>query len=389
MITIEPNIYYVLLSILGASFIILLLYQFIMYRRIYANNKKVKTTTNSYPPLSVIITVKEVPQRLSRNLPYILNQDYSNFEVIIVNENSDEETNEVIMNLEQTYKNLHHTFIPDSTRYVSTKKLAVSLGIRASHYDWLVFTEIDSYPSSDQWLKKMSENFSDNTDIVIGYSNYEKKKGIFARYITFDMLFFSMRYLGAALLKCPYTGFGHNLCYRKSLFANSKGFSSHLQLQRGEDDLFINSVANSTNTKVETSPESVVKIEVPDFHQTWKEEKLSYAVTSHFYKGISRYIMGFDSFIRYIFLLSVAVNLTISIIESNWIITGLVSFVFIFIEIITIVTINQTAKSMNERRFYLSVPLFLFIRPMKNLNFKIHKMFGSKKEFMRKIIQNA
>lgn len=365
-----------------------MLYQLILYGRIYHNNKK-KIDTNNYPSLSVIITVKEFPQKLNRNLPYILNQDYPNFEVIIVNENLNEETNKELINLEQTYKNLYHTFIPDSTRYISTKKLALTLGIRASHYDWLVFTEIDSHPISNQWLKKMSRNFTDGTDIVIGYSNYEKKKGEFTRYITFDTLLFSMRYLGSALLKCPYTGFGRNLCYRKNLFNESKGFSSYLQLQRGEDDLFINATASSTNTKVETSPESVIKIEVPENHQTWKEEKLSYAITSHFYKGSSKYFMGFESCIRYIFLFSFVVSITLSIHESNWIITSVISFLFILIGTITLVTINQTARTLNERHFYFSVPLYLFLLPIRNLNYKFHRTFGNKKEYMRKIIQNA
>ena len=378
----------IFLLILGVSFIILLLYQLILYRRIYHNNKK-KFDINNYPSLSVIITVKEVPQKLNRNLPYILNQDYPNFEVIIVNENLDEETNEELINLEQTYKNLHHTFIPDSTRYISTKKLAITLGIRASHYDWLVFTEIDSHPISNQWLKKMSRNFTDGTDIVIGYSNYEKKKGEFTRYITFDTLLFSMRYLGSALLKCPYTGFGRNLCYRKNLFNKSKGFSSYLQLQRGEDDLFINATASSTNTKVETSPESVIKIEVPENHQTWKEEKLSYAVTSHFYKGFSKYFMGFESCIRYIFLFSSVVSIILSIHQSNWIITSVISFLCLLIGTITLVKINQTARTLNERHFYFPVPIYLFLLPIKNLNYKFHRIFGNKKEYMRKIIQNA
>lgn len=389
MIIFNSYINIILLSILGASFIILLLYQLILYKRIYYNNKKKKDIdTNNYPPLSVIITVKKVPRKLNRNLPYILNQDYPNFEVIIVNENLDEETNEEIIKLQQTHKNLHQTFIPDSTRYVSTKKLAITLGIRASHYDWLVFTEIDSHPISNQWLKKMSRNFTDGTDIVIGYSNYEKKKGEFTRYITFDTLLFSMRYLGSALLKCPYTGFGRNLCYRRDLFNESKGFSSYLQLQRGEDDLFINTTASSTNTKVETSPESIIKIEVPEI-QTWKEEKMSYAVTSHFYKGFSKYFMGFESCIRYIFLFSFVVNLILFIHESNWIITCAISFLFLLIEIVTLVTINQTAKTLNERHFYFSVPIYLFVLPIRNLNYKFHRIFGNKKEFMRKIIQNA
>lgn len=381
-----------IILIFGISFIILSIYHFLLYSQIIRKNKKKKEvieTSNVVPPISVIIPSKDASKKLNSNLPFILNQDYPDFEVIVVNDNSEEETNDTLMLLEKQYDNLHHTFIPNTTRYVSTKKLALSLGIKASKNEWLVFTEVDCRPASDQWLKSLSSNFSPSTDIILGYSNYEKAKGYFSKYITYDQLIFSMRYLGSALLGFPYTGQGQNLCYRKSLFAKAKGFSSNLKLQRGEDDLFINCTATRANTRIEISAESVIRKEVPEFHQTWKEDKISYFVTSQLYHGIARFVMGFESLIKYIFFISYIFILALSSYNNNWFIIGGSTLVTILYWINTFIIINKTTSILNDRHFYFTLPFFSLIRPLKNLRFKLHKAFMKKDDFMRKIIQNA
>ena len=98
-------------------------------------------------------------------------------------------------------------------------------------------------PASNQWLKLMARNFTPQTQIVLGYSGYDRTKGWLHKRTAFDTLFQSLRYLGFALAGKPYMGIGRNLAYRKELFFQQKGFSKYLNLQRGEDDLFINQLA--------------------------------------------------------------------------------------------------------------------------------------------------
>ena len=368
----------------GILFFIQSCYHWGLYQNLYLHCKKEKKETDT-PPLSVILVAKDAASDLQKNLPAILEQDYPEFEVIVIYEQSaDDNCEDVLKLLQEKYPHLHHSFIPDSARYISHKKLGITMGIKASHYDWLVFTEPNCRPESNQWLRKMARNFTSNTDIVLGYSNYEKTKGWFNRKITFDTMLNSMRQLGRAIGGHPYTGCGRNLAYRKSLYYNQKGFASHLNLQRGEDDLFVNRTANKKNTRIETSPESIVRITAPHFKKNWAEDKLSYNMTSHYFKGISRYVMGFETCSRLLFFLAIIACLVYGIWIQDWITVGIASFLWLIRFILLLVVFRKISIALGERKFYSTLLLFDWMQPLWNLRFKIQQRAIRKDEFMRK-----
>ena len=368
----------------GILFFIQSYYHLGLYRNLHLHSKKEKKETDT-PPLSVILVAKDAASDLQKNLPAILEQDYPEFEVIAIYEQSaDDNCEDVLKLLKEKYPHLHHSFIPDSARYISHKKLGITMGIKASHYDWLVFTEPNCCPSGNQWLRKMARNFTTDTDIVLGYSNYEKTKGWFNRKITFDTLLNSMRYLGMAIGGHPYMGCGRNLAYRKSLYYEQKGFSSHLTLQRGEDDLFINRCANKKNTRVEASPESIVRITAPHFKKTWCEDKLSHNTTSRYFKGMSRYIMGFETCSRLLFFLAIMACLAYGILLQDWITVGIASLLCLLRFILLLVVFRKTSLALGERKFYSTLLLFDWMQPLWNLRFKIQQRSIRKDEFMRK-----
>ena len=368
----------------GILFFIQSCYHLGLYRNLYLHSKKEKKETDT-PTLSVIIVAKDAASDLQKNLPAILEQDYPEFEVIVIYEQSaDDNCEDVLKLLKEKFPHLHHSFIPDSARYISHKKLGITMGIKASHYDWLVFTEPNCRPESNQWLRKMARNFTSDTDIVLGYSNYEKTKGWFNRKITFDTMLNSMRQLGRAIEGHPYTGCGRNLAYRKSLYYNQKGFASHLNLQRGEDDLFVNRTANKRNTRIETSPESIVRITAPHFKKNWAEDKLSYNMTSHYFKGISRYVMGFETCSRLLFFLAIIACLVYGIWIQDWITVGIASFLWLIRFILLLVLFRKTSIALGERKFYSTLLLFDWMQPLWNLRFKIQQRAIRKDEFMRK-----
>ncbi|MBR5541068.1 MAG: glycosyltransferase [Bacteroides sp.] len=368
----------------GILFFIQSCYQLGLYRNLYLQSRKNKEETET-PPLSVIIVAKDAASDLRKNLPAILEQEYPNYEVIVIHDRSmDNECEDVLKLLQEKYLHLHHSFIPDSARYISHKKLGITMGIKASQHEWLVFTEANCHPESNQWLRKMARNFTPKTDIVLGYSNYEKTDGWFNRKITFDTLQNSMRYLGMAIAGHPYMGCGRNLAYRKSLYYNQKGFTTHLNLQRGEDDLFINQAANGQNTKVEASAESIMRIAAPTFPKYWKEDKLSYAITSRYYQGSSKYLMGLETCSRILFLLLVIASILWGILTFSWCTIGIASLLWLARYIMQCLIFHQTSVALNERKFYSSLLLFDWMHPLWNLRFKLLQRYLHKNEFMRK-----
>jgi hypothetical protein len=208
-------------------------YYLSLYRSLYAHPTQGLSTDT--PPLSVIIVAKDQTEALQAHLPAILTQDYPEFEVIVVHDDAATECDDLLKRLEAEHKHLYHTFIPQSARYISHKKLGIAMGIKAAHHNLFVFTEPDSAPVSDQWLRRIAAHFTPSTDIVLGYSNYTPA----ARHsslLLYDRALQQMRSLGMANEGHPYTASGRNMAYRRSLYQSQRGFLAHLDLQRGESE---------------------------------------------------------------------------------------------------------------------------------------------------------
>lgn len=376
----------ILPTILGTLFLTQIIYYLGLYNKVYAHSKAdlAAGASTETPPLSVIIVAKDASHELQQNLPSILEQDYPQFEVIVIYDRLAEDCDDVLKILEDKYTNLYHTFIPDSARYISHKKLGITMGIKASRYDWLVFTESNCRPQSNQWLRKMARNFTPATDIVLGYSNYEKTSGWFNKKIIFDTLLNAMRYLGMAISGRPYMGTGRNLAYRKSLYYKQKGFSSHLNLQRGEDDLFINETANNHNVRVETSPESIIRISAPKYKRIWCEEKISYMATSRFFKGGARYLMGWETCSRLMLYAATITTLIVGVIFHRWILLGIALLLWTLRFVVQFLVFRKTGKALGERKFGALLPVFDVSQPMWNFGFKLQQKLRRKDEFMRK-----
>lgn len=379
----------ILLITTGILLLIQLLYYFCLYNRIHLRSRAVKRDNVHFaqelPPVSVIICAREESENLHRNLVAVLEQDYPQFEVIVINDGDTDESEDYLTLLEEKYPHLYHSFVPDSSRYISRKKLAVTLGIKASKYEWLVFTEANCRPQSNQWLRLMARNFTSRTQVVLGYSGYEQGKGWLHKRVAFDNLFTSMRYIGFALAGSPYMGIGRNLAYRKELFYAQKGFSAHLNLQRGDDDLFINHVATAENTRVETDANAIVRMQPVFRARDWREQKISYASTARLYHGPQRWLAGFETLSRLAFYASFMAALVVGILNFNWLAAGIALFAWMLRFSVQAIIINKAAKDLDDkRRYYCSLPVFDILQPMQSLRWKLYCLFRKKSGFLRK-----
>ena len=374
----------ILLSVAGLLFLIQVIYYLALYNRIRTHNKAVRRNKLSFSevlsPLSIVIYAKNETENLRSFLPSVLEQDYPEFEVIVVNDGPTDESEELLSLLSRDYPHLHRSFTPENSRYISHKKLALTLGIKASKYDWLVFTEANCHPLSKNWLRLMARNFTPGTDIVLGYSGYERMKGWMHKKIAFDTLFISMRYLGYALARKPYMGIGRNMAYRKELFFQQEGFSAHLNLQRGDDDLFVNKIATKKNTRVETDVNATILMRPIQHKTNWREEKVSYMATSQYYKGSQRYVLGFETFTRILFYLAVIATIIFGTLDKHWQVAGIGGFLWLVRFMIQAIIINKTAKQVGEsRRYYFALPVFDILQPLQSLGFKIFRIFRGKR----------
>lgn len=365
--------------------IIQLGYAFALYNRLHRLFKRQagKEPAGEFPPLSVIIVTKDSGTALKENLPLILEQDYPVFEVIVINDKSAGEDENILKLIGNRYHHLYYSFIPETARYINRKKLGIAMGIKASRYDWIVVTEPQCKPVSSRWLKSLAVHFTPETDIVLGYSNYDQETKGFARHIRLDGMFQAMRYLGRAASGHPYMGIGRNLAYRKSLYQSHKGFTSQLNLQRGEDDLFVNETATSQNTKVALNPESFVRLSVPSYKRIWFEEKINAQVTGHYYQGKARLSNGIETVTCALFHLMTLAGLVYCALNSEWIATGLIGSGWLIRFAIYMTIFKRTSKDLQEN-FCCSLPFFDLFRPLYSLQLQLLYRFRNKEDFSRR-----
>ena len=211
--------------------------------------------------ISVVIATHNQADALRSNLPRILEQEYERFEVIVVNNASTDDTEDVLKTLELKYANLHHTFTPSGARHISHKRLSLTIGIKAAQYEWLLLTEPDSRPCSPHWLSIMAGHFHDGIQIVLGYANYMPDKRLLSRKTIFFNLFHQMQYLPWATRHKAYRCNPANIAYRKSLFMAHKGFADDINLIGGVTELLVNRHSCVGNTAVSLHPDSKVECE--------------------------------------------------------------------------------------------------------------------------------
>lgn len=212
-------------------------------------------------PISIILAVHDNARELERNLPVMLTQDYAaGYEVIVVVDKGEDDTDDVLTRLSNEYNNLYATFVPDSSRYMSKRKLAVTLGVKAAKHEWIMMTEATCKPDSDQWLKTMGRHCTDNNDMVIGYSNYHQEATDFQR---FERLLTQRYLLSTARYHTAYRSEPGNLMFRKSLFMNGRGYEGNLKYIRGEYDFLVNKIASKGRTAVVLSPEACLVEDSP------------------------------------------------------------------------------------------------------------------------------
>ena len=210
-------------------------------------------------PVSIIVCAHDEEQNLKELIPLLLSQDYPQFEVIVVNDRSNDNTFDWL--IEETKKDhrlrmVHVNRLPE---HVTGKKYAITLGVRAATFDWLLFTDADCRPSSNYWIKEMNSRVDESAQFVLGFSPYTKSRGFLNLFIRFETLLTAVQYLSFGLLKMPYMGVGRNLAHRKSFFMEQKGFTNMLHIEGGDDDLYVNRHATGANTRVCLHPQATVR----------------------------------------------------------------------------------------------------------------------------------
>jgi glycosyltransferase involved in cell wall biosynthesis len=265
---------------------------------VWCKEKQDTPKMNETLPVSVIICARNEEENLILNLPSVLEQDYPSFEVIIVNDCSEDNTEQVLAEFKQKYPHLRSTIIKKDGSFRNGKKFAAAVGVKAAQHEWLLFTDADCRPDGAQWIASMSRRFVDKKDIVLGYGGYLAQKGYLNKWIRYDTCFIALQYFSFAKMGKAYMGVGRNLAYRKSLFFAHKGFAAHAHILSGDDDLFVNQAATRRNVAVTYIREAHTRSIPKKTFKDWIWQKRRHITTSKYYKSGQTFWLTLEPFSR-------------------------------------------------------------------------------------------
>lgn len=267
---------------------------------------KPRSDFHTQPPISVVICAKNEALKLHKSIPLFFQQDYPQYQIVVVNDCSVDESSDILEEFQKKYNNLHVVELNEDDIKAHDKKLALTLGIKGAKYEHLLLTDADCIPGDNRWIASMARNFSNEKEIVIGYGPYKKTSGLLNKLIRFDTFFIGVQYLSFSLAGKTYMGIGRNLAYTKTLFFRHKGFASQYHIQSGDDDLFINKVATKENTVVELLPSSFTYSDPKTSLGAWIKQKRRHLTTAKHYKSSHKMMLGLGSLTQYLFFISFA-----------------------------------------------------------------------------------
>ena len=369
------------ISIVGVVLLfVFFIYQMYFYfcRLLIVNNKKFQVDKDQISScfsgkVSVIIVAENEIYQLRASLDLILEQDYHDFEVIVVNYGSNDETELIFEDLYSKYPNLYTTFLPASSDTgFNKKKLALTLGAKAAKGDFLIFTEYYALPNSTQWISKMVDSIAEETEIVLGISNINTNNLFFNKLARYNNLFFSLEYISAALNKAPYTGTYRNLGLKKTTFFNQKGFANSLKNIPNSEDLFVNQIVKENNVSVCLDIDGVTLANYDSFSQ-WRRILKNLSLAKFFFTNYSSFVFSFEKASRVlIYILSIVLIIYSSI--NTFFIPLIVSVLLLLLKIIAnYYIVNKTSAIFNNGKFKYSLPFVDFIEAIYCVRFKTRK----------------
>jgi glycosyltransferase involved in cell wall biosynthesis len=359
-----------LLLVLGCILLGCLLVQLLFYWVIFSRfafNRFAKKDENVYPGVSVVICVKNDCSYLEQFLPFILTQDYPDYEVIVVNDNSNDDTEHILREMQQFHKHLQVISIATQVQKKNDNKLALAVGIKSAKNDLILMTNADCQPRSASWIRELAACSTDKKSIVLGYRTYKPKKGLLNILVRFDVLYTAIRYFSFTLTGCPYMGTKSNMLYSKEMFLQNNDYLLAYKMDAGENDLFISKMMNKHNTTISYSYPSQM---IASFHYQsfleWINRKKKHIRAMKYAKSTSKFFLSLYWYTGLLFYILLVITLLLSV-NVIWGIGFLLGVYFIRLFSQWFI-FAKACNKLNEKQLIKYIPLmdifFMFLIPL-------------------------
>lgn len=337
-------------------------------------------TAENQPPVSILITAHDNLAELERNLPMFLRQQYAaDYQVIVVCQSTDGETQDFLKRLAAENPHLYYTYIPESSRYMSRKKLQITLGVKAAKHEWIILTEPNCRPSNDKWLQTMARQCQDPNHLVLGYVALDEETKSVRRFDSIRKAYYVLR---RAQQTYGYRSHMPNVAFRKSDFMKEQGYQGNLEYVRGEYDFLVNKYAHCGDTATELDCDAWLIREAPS-SKSWHNAHLYLQASRKSLEraGSMRTLMFFDHLMPHLSLIATLAVATYSILMKNWILTGCAGFSFLLLFIVRMLIANKAIKHFDDGIAMFKLPFFEYGIIWRNLATRLRYWRADKNDF--------
>lgn len=337
-------------------------------------------TAENQPPVSILITAHDNLAELERNLPMFLCQQYTaDYQVIVVCQSTDGETQDFLKRTAAENPHLYYTYIPESSRYMSRKKLQITLGVKAAKHEWIILTEPNCRPSNDKWLQTMVRQCQDPNHLVLGYVALDEETKSVRRFDSIRKVYYVLR---RAQQTYGYRSHMPNVAFRKSDFMKEQGYQGNLEYVRGEYDFLVNKYAHCGDTATELDCDAWLIREAPS-NKSWHNAHLYLQASRKSLEraGSMRTLMFFDHLMPHLSLIATLAVAAYSILMKNWILTGCAGFSFLLLFIVRMLIANKAIKHFDDGIAMFKLPFFEYGIIWRNLATKLRYWRADKNDF--------
>lgn len=336
--------------------------------------------TQPLPPVTILITAHDNLPELERNLHTFLEQKYpADYQVVVVCQSSDGETIDFLKRQSSENPHLYYTFIPESSRYMSRKKLQITVGVKAAKYEWILLTEPACMACSEDWLASMTRQCQEPNHLVLGYVSTEESCKSVRR---FDMIRKAYYLLRRAQRSYGYRTNMPNVIFRKSDFMREQGYQGNLEYVRGEYDFLVNKYAECGDTAVELGRQAWLIHDEPS-NKSWHNIHLYLQASLKSLNRVKsmRTLLFFDHLLPHLSLLASIAALAWSIYAQDWILTGCAGFSLILLFVIRMLIAHKAIKHFDEDLAMIKLPFYEYGIIWRNFANKIRYWRADKNDF--------
>lgn len=331
-------------------------------------------------PVTILITAHDNLPELERNLPMFLNQQYAaDYQVIVVSQSTDVDTIDFLKRTAAQNPHLYYTYIPESSRYMSRKKLQITLGVKAAKHEWIILTEPNCRPNNDKWLQTMARQCQDPNHLVLGYVALDEDAKSVRRFDSIRKAYYVLR---RAQQTYGYRSHMPNVAFRKSDFMKEQGYQGNLEYVRGEYDFLVNKYALYGDTATELDCDAWLIREAPS-NKSWHNAHLYLQASRKSLEraGSMRTLMFFDHLMPHLSLIATLAVAAYSILMKNWILTGCAGFSFLLLFIVRMLIANKAIKHFDDGIAMFKLPFFEYGIIWRNLATKLRYWRADKNDF--------